>query len=154
MSSISLVLVLICAAAVDALDAKWTPNGEAPAPYSTNARQQMGMDPSAMAGQATGAPVVPPGGGVMMRFNMGALLVLYLSNNWKVVEAIQALILKLLQPILVAMGDRKAQQAKEALAASAAAARKARIARLKAQGSSAKQSAAADDDEEDEEDED
>ena len=34
------------------LDAKWTPNGEAPAPYSTNARQQMGMDPQAMAGMA------------------------------------------------------------------------------------------------------
>lgn len=143
--SISVGLALISAALplAAALDAKWTPNGEAPAPYSTNARQQMGMDPSAFAGQAKGPPAVPPGGSVAMPFNAGALLVVYLSNNWKIVEAIQQIILKLLQPILSALSVRKEQQQKEAAATAAAAARKARLARLKSQAGAGSRKAVA-----------
>lgn len=65
------LLAVTLVASTSALDAKWTPNGEAPAPFSTNARQQMGMDPAAMA-----AGAVPPGGSVMLPFNLGALLVM------------------------------------------------------------------------------
>ena len=54
------------------LDAKWTPNGEAPAPFSTKARQDMGIDPAAFAGQ-TQAPGAPPVGG-SLQFTIGALV--------------------------------------------------------------------------------
>ena len=54
-----------------ALDAKWTPNGEAPAPFSTKARQQTGMNPAAFAGQGQ-APLTPPSGG--LRLTLGSLV--------------------------------------------------------------------------------
>ena len=129
--------------AVLSLDAKWTPNGEAPAPFSTKARQQMGMDPAAFAGQAAaGAPLVPPG--TMMKFNLLALLIMYITNNWKMVIAVQDIVLKALQPFLNAAEQKKAAKAREVQAKAKAAARSARLDRL-AQASSA----AADDDDED-----
>jgi hypothetical protein len=65
------VLVACLLAGCEALEAKWTPNGEAPAPFSTKARQEMGMDPAAFAGQAQ-APLVPPGAG--LPFSLGCLV--------------------------------------------------------------------------------
>ena len=135
------------------LDAKWTPNGEAPAPYSTNARQQMGMDPQAMAGAmggAGGAPQAPPPApGATLRFSLCSLLVVYLANNWKLVLALQDVILKLLAPFLNAAEARKEVAAKEAARAAAATARAARAARLKAAGGSKKAAASDHDDAED-----
>ena len=109
----------------------------------------MGMDPSAFAGQATGQPLVPPKG-VGLRFNTGALLVMYLTNNWKVVIALQQLILKLLAPFIGAMDQRRVAQEKAAKAASLDAARQARISRLKSKAAKKPTAAAAlaDDDEE------
>ena len=143
------------------LDAKWTPNGEAPAPYSTNARQQMGMDPQAMAGMAggqQGAPAQAPG--AAFKFSLLALLVMYICNNYKIVEAVQEIVMKLLKPFLDAKAAKEEAAAKQDAADAAAAARKARAARLKAQasggGSKSKKAPAPadDDDEEEEEDED
>lgn len=85
-----LLAVLTCAAG---LEAKWTPNGEAPAPYSTKARQAMGMDPAAMAGMA-GAAAAPVSPGGTLKFNLGCLLVVYLCNNWKIVLAVQELVVR------------------------------------------------------------
>mmetsp|Transcript_44057 Transcript_44057/g.115776 ORF Transcript_44057/g.115776 Transcript_44057/m.115776 type:complete len:143 (-) Transcript_44057:134-562(-) len=111
-----------------ALDAKWTPNGEAPAPFSTKARQEMGIDPAAFAGQA-GSPVTPPGGG-SLQLTLGSLLVVYLANNWKIVLALQEFILAMLKPFFSAQ-DLKREKAEQAeVVAAAAAARTARAARL------------------------
>ena len=133
------------------LDAKWTPNGEAPAPYSTNARQQMGMDQQAMAGMAAGgAGAAPaPAPGATLHFNLIALLVMYICNNWKVVIALQEMIMKLLSPVTGAIGVRKELQAKQAASAAAATAREARLARLRASTAKAASSSgsAGDDDE-------
>jgi hypothetical protein len=130
MRNLVFVALIVALAPSFALDAKWTPNGEAPAPFSTNARQQMGIDPSAFAGQARGPPAVPPKG-VGLQFNAGALLVMYLTNNWKVVIALQQIILKLLQPFIGAMDQRRDAQEKASKAATAEAARQARLSRLK-----------------------
>ena len=138
-------LLLVAHAAVCAgLEAKWTPNGEAPAPFSQKARQEMGMDPQAFAGQA-GAPIAMKG--ATTKLNMNMLMVMYLSNNWKLVLALQEFLLKLLKPFIDSMGARREQQEKAAAAASEAAARKARLKRLKAQAK-AKASAAVDEDDE------
>ena len=72
------LLIAMCVCTCAALDAKWTPNGEAPAPFSTKAREAMGMDPTAFAGQA-GNAVVPKG--AMLQLTLGALLAMYISNN-------------------------------------------------------------------------
>merc|ERR1719152_890430 len=83
------------------LDAKWTPNGEAPAPYSAKARQQMGMDPQAMAqamGGAGGAQAPAAAPGATLRFSLASLIVMYLTNNWKLMIALQDFVMKLLQP--------------------------------------------------------
>ena len=126
------------------IDMKWTPNGEAPAPYSTNARQQMGMDPQAMAAMAGGgAPgqAAPAAPGATLQFNLCALVAMYFANNWKIVQALHEFLLKLLAPLLSAMGARREVQQKAAAAEEAAAARRARLARLKsmkAKGASAK----------------
>lgn len=127
-----MALLLSALACCSALDAKWTPNGEAPAPFSTNARTQMGMDPAAMAGQAGQATAIPPAGSIM-KFTGFNLLVVYLCNNWKLVAALQEFIMAILAPFIGAAESRK--QAAEAAAKeqAAAAARKARLARLKAQ---------------------
>ena len=111
-----------------ALDVKWTPNGEAPAPYSTNARAKMGMDPAAMAGQAAGAPLTPPGAG--LPFTIGALVMVYFANNWKVMIALQEMIMVLLRPFLKAMDARKEAQEQLSQKAAQAAARRARAERL------------------------
>jgi hypothetical protein len=131
------------------LDAKWTPNGEAPAPYSTNARQQMGMDPeqmAQMAGAGAGgaqAPAAAPG--ATLRFSLLSLAIIYLTNNWKLVDGLWAFIMKLLQPLLSSMDARREAQAKATAAEAAKAARAARLARLSA--TKAKASSAADDEE-------
>ncbi|KOO24022.1 hypothetical protein Ctob_001587 [Chrysochromulina tobinii] len=110
-----------------ALDAKWTPNGEAPAPFSTKARQQPGMNPAAFAGQGQ-APLTPPSGGLQL--TLGSLLVVYLANNWKIVLALQAFVLQLLQPFFSAAEVRRKKAEEAEQAAADAAARKARAARL------------------------
>lgn len=120
-----LLLALGCVAACGAIDMKWTPNGEGPAPFSTNARQQMGMDPAAMAG---GAPAAPVGGG--LQFGVGALFVMYLANNWKVVVALQKVLGSLLAPLLGAAASRRDQAEQLAAAKKAEAARRARVERL------------------------
>lgn len=116
--------------AAAALEPKWTPNGDAPAPYSTRARQQMGMDPGAMAGapQASGKPLVPAKSAAPFAF--GALLIIYICNNWKVVEALQALVLQLIEPFLAASRAKQTADAQTAKEGAAVAARKARLARL------------------------
>ena len=135
-----------------ALDAKWTPNGEAPAPFSTSARNQMGMDPAAMAGQAGQATAIPPAGSIM-KFNVVTLLIVYLCNNWKLVAGLQDIVMSLVQPLLGAAESRKQAAAAAAKAEAAAAARRARVSRLKATGGSrsavGKAKAAADDDDDD-----
>ena len=142
-----------------ALDAKWTPNGEAPAPFSTNARTQMGMDPAAMAGQAGQPTAVPPAGSIM-KFTGFNLLIMYLCNNWKIVVALQEIIMGILAPVLGGMESRKKAAEVAAKAEAAAAARKARLARLKSQagGRSAvgktKAASLADDDDDDDDDDD
>jgi len=122
-----LLAVLTCAAG---LEAKWTPNGEAPAPYSTKARQAMGMDPAAMAGMA-GAAAAPVSPGGTLKFNLGCLLVVYLCNNWKIVLAVQELVLKLLRPTLAARDAKRDAAERQATIKSTATARKARLERLK-----------------------
>ena len=106
------------------------------------------MDPQAMAGmmggQGGGKPAPPVAPGATLKFNLFALLVVYIANNWKLVMALQDMVMKLLQPFLDAKSARAAETAKEEAAAAKAAAAKARAARLKAQASSAP--AAADDD--------
>ena len=109
----------------------------------------MGMDPQAMAGmQGQGAaPAAAPG--AALQFNLIALFVMYLANNWKIVIAIQDLVLKLVQPMLSAADARKESQAKAASAVAAAAQRKARLARLKASKAKVSASASADDESDD-----
>lgn len=127
------VLSLLCCAAslCGAIDAKWTPNGEAPAPFSTNARNAMGIDPQAFAdGTTAGAP---PRGSAL-RFNVGALLIIYLTNNWKMVLALQEMVLKVVGPFLGMQAARSEAASKASSDAAKAAARKARLARLAAQG--------------------
>ena len=134
---------------------QWTPNGEAPAPYSTKARQQMGMDPQAMAGmmgQAGGAapPAAVPG--ATMKFNLAALVVMYLTNNWKLVIALQEIVMKLLKPFLDMYNAQQVAKEKAAAAAATAAAREARLRRLSAakatEGGGGGGAAAEDEDEE------
>ena len=126
-----------------ALDAKWTPNGEAPAPFSTRARQEMGIDPQSFAGQTQATKPVSTG---TFGLVVGSLLTMYLCNNWKIVLVLQELVMTLLKPLLVSLGAAKEQKAKQARAVQAEAARKARIARLK---KSAAASSVVEDDEDD-----
>ena len=129
---------------------------EAPAPGAATAllalrggQMPPGMDPQQMAqmggggmpGQQQGTPPAP---GATLKFNLMALFVVYLANNWKLVLVVQDIILKMLSPFLNSAAARKEEQAKVAAADAAAAARRARAARLKAAKSKA---AAADDDE-------
>ena len=128
---------LVCAFALlvswcAAIDMKWTPNGEAPAPYSTKAREAMGMDPAAMAGlQQAGqkAPLAPPG--ATLPFTLGCLLIAYIANNWKVALALQEMIMIVLRPFFKQMEAKKAASLKAAELASQAQARRARAERLK-----------------------
>ena len=130
MTTLRTLLLLSVATACAGIDMKWTPNGEAPAPFSTNARNAMGMDPAAFAGQAQAAPLTPPGGGLQL--SIGALIVVYLANNWKVFLALQEMVLTMMKPFLQAAGDKKAAAERLSLAESQAEARKARAARLSA----------------------
>ena len=105
-----------------ALDMKWTPNGEAPAPFSTKQREAMGMDPSAMAGGQPGQPEEPTGG--TLTLGLGALLVVYVTNNWLLVQPLVNVLQGLLGPLLGAAAApkpaRKAVSAKDAQKARAA----------------------------------
>lgn len=123
--------LLACLCVGNALEASWTPNGEGPAPYSTKAREAMGMDPAAMAGQPAAA------GGGTARLGLYSLAVVYLTNNWNVVIALQQLIMKLLAPFLKSASAAKAAQARAAAEATQAEAREARAARLAAKRKSA-----------------
>lgn len=123
--------LLVCIAGSSALDVKWTPNGEAPAPFSTKARQQMGMDPAAMAGQASRPAVRPKG--VAVRYTLGALAMMYIANNWKMVLVLQDMVMKLLEPFLNARKATQAAATQQETQAQKEAARKARIARLKSE---------------------
>jgi len=146
---LSLLLLLACCGTCDAmrvasrspllrlrggLDAKWTPNGEGPAPYSTKARQQAGMDPAATAG---GAAPAAGGGGMKLTFIM--LLVMYLANNWNIAVAIQAFVMKLLAPLLNSYSARKEASEQQAAAATKKALLAARKARLNAKAKKAEE---------------
>lgn len=157
MEQVSLLIATVLLPSCSAIDMKWTPNGEAPAPYSANARAKMGMDPAAMAGQAQGAPLTPPGAG--LPFTIGALVrrrssspspemsgstvhmtmvshslrsqvMVYFANNWKVMIALQEMIMVLLRPFLKAMDARKVAQERHSQQVAQAAARRARAERL------------------------
>ena len=119
--------LLLLAAGAAALDAKWTPNGEAPAPFSTKARQQMGVDPASFAG----AQKAPTSGGGTLGLSLGMALVVYLTNNWNLVIALQRLIEQLIAPFVDSR--RAAAERKDRLATAAAmdSARKARLERLR-----------------------
>ena len=125
-SQLRAAALLACMCASSALEASWTPNGEGPAPYSTKARQAMGMDPAAMAGTLAAA------GGGTARLGMYSLAVVYLTNNWNVVIALQRIIMKLLEPFLKAAGAAKAAKECASLEAVQAEAREARAKRLAA----------------------
>eukprot|EP00325_Prymnesiales_sp_UTEX-LB-985_P026815 CAMPEP_0174722486 /NCGR_PEP_ID=MMETSP1094-20130205/38579_1 /TAXON_ID=156173 /ORGANISM="Chrysochromulina brevifilum, Strain UTEX LB 985" /LENGTH=133 /DNA_ID=CAMNT_0015923355 /DNA_START=67 /DNA_END=468 /DNA_ORIENTATION=+ len=129
MSHVRSVLLMMSLAACVAIDMKWSPNGEAPAPFSTNARKAAGIDPAAFAGQ-TQAPLTPPGSSLQL--TLGALIVVYLTNNWKLVLALQEVLLGMLKPFFKSMEDRKVRSESLSLAQSQAEARKARAARARA----------------------
>jgi len=101
-----LLLAVCCCTFCAAIDMKWTPNGEGPAPFSTKARQQMGMDPGAFAGQEQQAPAAGKSG--MLGFSMGMVLSIYFANNWKIVLALQDVLRGLIAPFAGAAAARKA----------------------------------------------
>ncbi|KAL3913382.1 MAG: hypothetical protein SGPRY_007999, partial [Prymnesium sp.] len=119
----SAALLLVGCICCGAIDMKWTPNGEAPAPFSTKARQQMGIDPQAFAGGTSPAT----GGGSTLRFNLAMLLSIYLANNWKVVLALQQLLQSLIAPFLGSLSARSAAAAADSERLRLEAARKARV---------------------------
>jgi hypothetical protein len=63
---------------------------------------------------------------------MYSLAVVYLTNNWNVVIALQRIIMKLLEPFLKAAGAAKAAKERASLEAVQAEAREARAKRLAA----------------------
>lgn len=127
MSSRLVALLLCCALCSSlALDMKWTPNGEGPAPFSKNAREEMGMDPAAMAGE----PAAAQGGGGTLQLGLGALLVVYFTNNWNVVLALQGALQRLMGPMLLASASKGAAKVQATDAAAAKRARAARLSRL------------------------
>ena len=111
---------------------KWTPNGEGPAPFSTKQREAMGVPPDAMAGQ----PAAPSGG--TFGLGLGALIVVYFTNNWNVVIALQGVLSKLLGPIMGAAAAKQASRARATNAAQAAQARSARLSRMAVDAKKAK----------------
>ena len=118
---LALVLVALASRAI-ALDAKWTPaegTGDGPAPYSTKAREAMGIDPAQMAGGGQAAP--KPGGTAGLFLSM--MGVVYFANNWKIAESLMNVGMGLAAPFL-------AQRAAAAEAA-VAAENKARMARVR-----------------------
>uniref|UniRef100_A0A7S0JH44 Uncharacterized protein n=1 Tax=Calcidiscus leptoporus TaxID=127549 RepID=A0A7S0JH44_9EUKA len=122
------VMLALCAVCgIVALDVKWTPNGEAPAPFSKKAREQMGIDPSSFAGGAQ-----PVARGSTLRLGVGALVVMYVTHNWNAVLALQAFVLKLIEPLVKAIRSSKEQKQRALEAAQAEKARLARVNRLKA----------------------
>lgn len=111
-----------------ALDMKWTPNGEGPAPFSTKQREAMGVDPSAMGGQPGQQPEATQGG--TLTLGLGALLVVYFTNNWLRVQPLMDVLQGLLGPLLGAAAAPKPARAKAASAKDAQKARAARLSRL------------------------
>ena len=127
MRGLVVALLLCCALCSSlALDMKWTPNGEGPAPFSKNAREEMGMDPAAMAGE----PAAAQGGGGTLQLGLGALLVVYFTNNWNVVLALQGALQRLMGPMLLASASKGAAKVQATDAAAAKRARAARLSRL------------------------
>ena len=119
---LALVLVALASRAL-ALDAKWTPaegTGDGPAPYSTKAREAMGIDPAQMAGGGQAAAPKPGGTAGLFLSMMG---VIYFANNWKIAESLMNVGMGLAAPFL-------AQRAAAAEAA-VAAENKARMARVR-----------------------
>jgi hypothetical protein len=78
------------------LDAKWTPNGDAPAPFSARARAEMGMDETPGGRRK---PVQPDNWSDGLKVNLGALIVMYLANNWNVALNLQKGTRTLLGPV-------------------------------------------------------
>ena len=65
-----------------------------------------------------------------MKLGLGALLVVYFTNNWNVVIALQGALQRLMGPMLLASSSKGAAKAKAADAAAAKRARAARLSRL------------------------
>ena len=92
------------------------------------------MDPAAMAGMAGGggAAAPAPAPGATLKFSLVALIVMYICNNWKVVEVLQTMVMKIIAPMTGAMEQKREASAKLAASEAAAVAREARLARLRA----------------------
>ena len=84
------------------------------------------MDPAAMAGE----PVAAQGGGGTLQLGLGALLVVYFTNNWNVVLALQGALQRLMGPMLLASASKGAAKVQATDAAAAKRARAARLSRL------------------------
>ena len=84
------------------------------------------MDPAAMAGQ----PAAARGGGGTLGMGLGALLVVYFTNNWNVVLALQRAMQRLLGSLLLASASKSVARAQTTDAAAAKRARAARLNRL------------------------
>ena len=121
-----LVLVGVACVSVHAIDMKWTPNGEGPAPFSTKARQQMGIDPQSFAQ----APNIKS---VTTRMGLASLAVMYVTNNWCIVLALRDWLTRLFEPIFRAMRAQKEQKERLATAKAAEAARTNRVNRLRSE---------------------
>ena len=131
----AIVACVVCLLPLAAgLDAKWTPNGEAPAPFSTRARQEMGIDPQSFAGQTQATKQVTG----TLGLSVGSLLTVYICNNWKLVIMLKEFIMTLLKPFLNSAAAKREAQARMDRAAAADSARKARLSRIQAMGTAAK----------------
>lgn len=106
-----------------------TSNGEMRVPFSTKARRT-GVGPAAAAPAQAQAHGAMPGSGV--GFSLAMLLVVYFSNNWKVVLTLQRLIMRLLGPCLQSYHARTEAASARVQSAQLNTARKARLERLRA----------------------
>merc|ERR1712087_934251 len=118
-------LVLATVACGAALDMKWTPNGEAPLPFSTKAREQMGVDPAAFAGSQQRLS------GGTVGLGLSSLAIISLTNNWNIVLMLHELVRQMLQPLFTAIQSKQEQKKRVQSAAAAEQARKARLNRLR-----------------------
>lgn len=92
----------------------------------------MGIDPAAFAGQ-NAAHRGASGGSI--GFSISMLLVVYLANNWKVVIALQQLLMHLIDPLIQANRARQAAASSRLQLSQMQKARQARLDRLKAKTS-------------------
>ena len=72
------------------------------------------------------------------RLGLGALVVVYFTNNWNVVLALQGVLSKLLGPMMGAAAAKQASRARATNAAQAAQARSARLSRMAVDAKKAK----------------